>query len=159
MSNVQGIHLELKILSILFRHFLRQFTIAFLNAFQLLLVVCNEQNSFLAKYQESFLTLLLWSNIFHYYVFLKEVNLPLTKRQSNLWLVSKHLLDVWVLKAVYKLNCSQGHLWRITPKITVYERGGCGRGRLRIDPDFSFLPRLTYFSLVTCLRWSFIMKS
>ena len=63
------------------------------------------------------------------YVFLIEANLLLTKRQSNLWLVSKHLLDVWVLKAVYKLNCSQGNLWRITPKITVYEIDGCGGGR------------------------------
>ena len=64
-SNVQGIHLELKILSILFHHFLRQFTIAFLDVLQLLLVICNEQNSFFAKYQESFLTLLSWSNVFH----------------------------------------------------------------------------------------------
>ena len=64
-SNVQGIHLELKILSILFHHFLRQFTIAFLDVLQLLLVICNEQNSFFSKYQESFLTLLSWSNIFH----------------------------------------------------------------------------------------------
>ena len=65
VSNVQGIHLELKILSILFHHFLRQFTIAFLDVLQLLLVICNEQNSFFSKYQESFLTLLSWSNIFH----------------------------------------------------------------------------------------------
>ena len=50
------------------------------------------------------------------YVFLIKINLPLTERQSNSWLVSKHLLDVWVLKAVYKLNCSQGSLWKITPK-------------------------------------------
>ena len=65
VSNVQGIHLELKILSILFHHFLRQFTITLLDVLQLLLVICNKQNSFFAKYQESFLTLLSWSNIFH----------------------------------------------------------------------------------------------